>query len=92
MKTAAEQEVYRAVNMTADNHVQFQVRLYNVETAGTTWSMADMDRIVSQLERVIYGITLNEQMRFKKEFSIRLIEFEGWWQTIGIQELWKTIE
>jgi hypothetical protein len=31
-------------------------------------------------------------MRFKKEFSIRLIEFEAWWQAIGIQELRKTID
>jgi hypothetical protein len=51
-----------------------------------------MDRIVSRLEREIYGITSNEQMRFKKEFSIRLIEFEAWWQAIGVQELWKRIE
>jgi hypothetical protein len=31
-------------------------------------------------------------MRFKKEFSISLIEFEAWWQAIGVQELRKTIE
>jgi len=31
-------------------------------------------------------------MRLKKEFSLRLIEFEAWWETIGIQALWKTIE
>ena len=31
-------------------------------------------------------------MRLKKEFSIRLIEFEAWWQEIGVQELRKTIE
>jgi hypothetical protein len=31
-------------------------------------------------------------MQFKKEFSIRLVEFEAWWQAIGIQELQKTIE
>jgi hypothetical protein len=27
-----------------------------------------------------------------KERSIRVIEFEGWWKAIGVQELWKTIE
>jgi hypothetical protein len=31
-------------------------------------------------------------MRFKKEFSIRLIEFEALWQAIGVQKLWKPIE
>jgi hypothetical protein len=30
-------------------------------------------------------------MRFKKEFSIRLIKYEAWWQAIGVQELPKTI-
>jgi hypothetical protein len=92
MKTAAEEEVYGAVNMTADKREEFQVRLSDAETEATTWSIADTDRIVSQLEREIYGITSNEQMRFKKEFSIRLIEFEAWWQAIGVQELRKTIE
>jgi len=54
MKTAVEEEAYRAVNMTADKHVQFQVRLSDAEIeAGTTWSIADMDRVVNQLEREI---------------------------------------
>jgi hypothetical protein len=92
MKTVAEEEVYRAINMTADKREEFQVRLSDAETEATIWSIADTDRIVSQLEREIYGITLNKQMRFKKEFSIRLIEFEASWQAIGVQELRKTIE
>jgi hypothetical protein len=77
MKIAAEEEVYGAVNMTADNCEEFQVRLSETETEATAWSIADKDRIVSQLEREIYGITSNEQMRFKKLFSIRLIHFEA---------------
>jgi len=92
MKTAAEEEVYGAVNMTADKREEFQVHLSNAETEATTWSIANTDSIVSRLEREIYGITSNEQMRFKKEFTIRLIEFEAWWQAIGVQELRKTIE
>jgi len=92
MKTAAEEEVNGAVNMTADKPVEFQVRLSDAETEATTWSMADTVRIVSQLEREIYGITLNEQMWFKKEFSIHFIKFEAWWQAISVQELWKPIE
>jgi len=76
MKIAAKEEVYGAVNMTAPKHVEFQVRLSDAETEATTWSIADMHCIVSQLEREIYGITSNEQMRFKMELSVRLIEFE----------------
>jgi hypothetical protein len=47
---------------------------------------------VSQLEREIYVIAWNEQMWFKKEFSIRLIEVDAGWQAIGIQEVRTTIE
>jgi hypothetical protein len=53
MKTAAEEEVYGAVNMMANKCVESQVCLSNAETKATTRSMADMDRIVSQLEREI---------------------------------------
>jgi len=92
MKTAADDEAYRAANMTADKPLPFQVRLSDAETEATTWSLADTKRVTSQLEREIYGITLNEQMRFKTEFSIRLIEFETWCENIGIQALRNTIE
>jgi len=92
IKTAAEEEVYGAVNLTADKRVEFQVRLSDAETEANTWILADIDRIVSQLEREIYCITSNEQMRFKQELSIHLIEFEAWWQAIGVLELRKTIE
>jgi len=54
--------------------------------------LADTEYVTDQLEREIYGITSNEQKRFKKEFSIRMIQFEAWWETIGIQALRKTIE
>ena len=84
MKTAAKEEIYGAVNMTATKRVEIQVCLSDSETEATTWSIADRDCIVSQLEREMYGITSKEQMRFKKEFSIRLIEFEAWWQVIGV--------
>jgi len=92
MKTAAEEEAYGAVNMTADKHVQFQVCLSDAEIEATTWSISDTERVVNQLEREIYGITLKDQMLFRKEFSICLVEFEAWWQAIGVQELRKTIE
>jgi hypothetical protein len=45
-----------------------------------------------QVARETYGITSNEQKRFKKDFSIRLMEFEAWWETFGIQTLRKSIE
>jgi len=54
--------------------------------------MAGMDGVVKQLKREIYGITCNEQMWFKKEFSIHLIQFDACWQAISIQELQKTIK
>ena len=92
MQTAAEEEVYGVVNMTAEKRVECQVHLSDAETGPTTWSIADMDRIVSQLESEMYGITSNAQMRLKKELSIRLIQLEALWQTISVQELWKTIE
>jgi len=92
LKTAAEEEAYGAVNMTTDKRLQFQVRLSDAETEATTWSMPDTDHVVNQLEREIYCITLKDQMRFMKEFSIPLVKFEAWWQAIGIQKLQKTIE
>ena len=90
-KSAAEEEAYGAVNMTADKRVQFQVCLSDAVIEATTRRIADTDRVVNQLEWEIYGITLKDQMRFRKEFSIRLVEFEAWWQAIGVQELRKTI-
>jgi len=78
--------------MTADKCVEFQVRPSHVQKKATAWSIADMDRIVSHLEREIYGITSNEAMQFKKELAICLIEFEAWWQTISIQEHRKAMQ
>jgi len=92
MKNAAEEEAYGAVNMTTDNRVQFQVCLSSAEIEATTWSIADADRVVNQLESEIYGITSKDQMQPTKEFSTCLVEFEAWWQAIGVQELRKTIE
>jgi len=92
IKTAAEEEAYGTVNMTADKRVQFQVCLSDAEIEAATWSITDSNRVVNQLEREIYYITSKDQMRFMKEFSIRLVELEAWWQAIGVQELQKTIK
>jgi hypothetical protein len=92
IKTAAEDEDYGAANMSADKWLQSQIRLSDVETEATTWSLADTELVTIQLEREICGITSNEQMRFKMEFSIRMIQFKAWWKTIRIQGLWITIE
>jgi len=92
MKTASEEEVYGAVNITPNKHVEFQVRSFDAETESTTWCIADADHIVSQLEREINGIPFNEQMRFKKELSTCLIKFGVWWQAISVQELRKPTE
>jgi hypothetical protein len=84
MKTVAEDKTYGAGNMTADKGVQFQVCLFNAEIEATTWSIADMDRVVNMLEGEINGITSKEQMWLTKEFSIGLVEVEPWWQAIGV--------
>jgi len=92
LKTAVKDNTYGVANITIDNQLQFQIRLSDAETDSTTWSLADPGHVTIQLEKEIYIITLNEQKQFKKEFSIRFIEFEAWWETIGIQALRKTIE
>jgi hypothetical protein len=92
LKAAAEEEGYGAANITADKRLQFQIHLSDAETGATTWSLADTERVTIQLERENYGITSNEQKEFKKEFSIRLIEFEALWETIGIKALRKSFD
>jgi len=92
MNTAAQGEVYGAANLTAEKHVEYQVCLSDAETEATTWSIADMDHIVNQLESESYRITSNEQIQLKMAFSIGLNEYEAWWMAIGIGELQKTIE
>ena len=91
-KTAAEDEAYGVANMTADKQLQFLICLSDAETEAMTWSLADTECVTNQLKRETYSITSNEQNRFKTEFSIHLIEFEAWWETIGIQALRETIE
>jgi len=78
--------------MTADKHLEFQVPLSDAGTEATTWSIAYTDRIVSQVPSEIYGITSKEQMQFKKDLSICVIEFEAWWQAIGCPEVLNTIQ
>jgi len=92
MKTAAEEEFYWAVYVTADKRVQFQVCLSYAEIEAATWSIRDTDCVVNQLEREIYGITSIDQMQFTLEFSIHLVEFVAWWHAITVHELRKTIE
>jgi len=73
--------------VNADKHVKIQVCLSDDQTEATTWRTADTDCVANQFDRMVYGITSNEQMRLKNELSIRLIEFEACWTAIGIQEL-----
>jgi len=92
MKAAAEDEAYGAASMTADKQLQFQIPLSDAGTEATTWILADTERVTNQVEREINGITSNNQKRFKKGFSIRLIEFGDWWEIISIRALRKSIE
>ena len=66
MKTAAAKEAYGAVHMTADKRVQFQISLSDAAIEATTWNITDTDRIVNQLQREMYHITLKDQMWFTK--------------------------
>jgi len=60
MKTAAEDEACGAANMTADKQLQFQIRLSDAETETMTWSLADTESVIIQLQREIFGITVKE--------------------------------
>jgi len=92
MWTVAEDDVLEGANMTTEICVEFQVCRSHAETDSTSWSIPDTASIVHGLEREIYSITLTKQMRFKKVFSICIINCEAKWQAIGIHELRKTIE
>jgi len=56
-KSAVEKADYELVDIIAYKRVEFVVGLYDVDTVVTTWSNADIDHIVCQLQREIYIIT-----------------------------------
>jgi len=92
MKADTEEEACGVANMTGNKQLQFGNFLSDAETKATPWSLADPQWVTNQLERVIYDITANEQKVFKKEFSIRVIEFIACWEKIAIYALRKTIK
>jgi hypothetical protein len=92
MKTGSKYKTYRVANMTTNNRLRFLIPHSDADTEATAWSFTDEACVTIQLEREIYGITSNEQMWFRKKFTICLIEFEAWWESISIQTLWKTIQ
>lgn len=92
MNNSSEKVIDGVVKITANKHVQFQVLLSNAETWATTSSFADVDTVLSQLERETYGITSNEKMQCKKELSVHWIKYEAWWQSNCIEELWNSME
>jgi hypothetical protein len=47
MKTAAEDEVYGAANMTADKRLQFEICLSEAKTDATTWSLAHTECVTN---------------------------------------------
>jgi len=89
--TAIEEVVYRVANMTTNKHAEIQVLQCEDQTQATNWSMADENCVVNRPGWEIQLITSNDPTRFMQEFSIHLIQFEMWWEIIGIQKLWKTI-
>jgi hypothetical protein len=92
MKTAVEDEAHGLANMTANERLQFLSHFSDAVIDTRTWSLADTERVAIPWEREIYGITNNANEWVRKEFSIRLIGLDAWWQTISIQEFWKSIE
>jgi hypothetical protein len=48
-KIATEDKAYEAANIAADLGLQFQIHLSNAETEATTWSLADTERVTTQL-------------------------------------------
>lgn len=90
MKTDAEDKMYGVALMTPHRHVQLQVNLFNSNTVAATQIIRDTDYIENQLKREIDGITLNEQLQFKKEFYLCLFELDASWVTLSIWELQKT--
>jgi hypothetical protein len=63
---------------TANKPGQFKLDLLDADTDVTTFSIADMDHILSKLEREIYSITSHKQMPFKKGLFIYRITFKTW--------------
>jgi len=85
MKTTTDDEAYGVANMTTDKWQQVQIHVCDLETVATTWSLAGTERVTNQLEWEINSITSNEYNIFNQECSICSIEFEAWWETIGIR-------
>jgi hypothetical protein len=90
--TATEDKAYGAAKMTANMRLQFRITLSTGETDATTWSLADSERVTNLLESELCGITSNEHERFNRDFSICMIQFEAWWDTMESQVHQKTIE
>jgi hypothetical protein len=78
MRTAIQKEVYGVANIIAANNGDFNVSLSHTKTEDTTQCIADSDQVVSQVARVVCGTTSKEQMRFKRTFSLGLMEFKAW--------------
>jgi len=85
--TAADEMVYVAVNMTANNRLEFQFPWSIAETKETTRSINDTDCIISQAERENDNITSNEDLQLLKESSNHLIRSAAWKWTIDQQQL-----
>jgi hypothetical protein len=78
MKTATQGYAYGEVNITADNQLQFLIRISIEETEASTWGLCHMECITNQLERESHGITSNGQSDCKKVFAINLIDSKTW--------------
>lgn len=78
--------------MTANHSVECQVDEPCVVTGAITRCITDTNRIAIDLQREIEGITSNEQECLQQEFTIGVISYDSWWQSIGVYHHQNTIE
>jgi hypothetical protein len=84
LNTAAQEEIYRAANMIANNLVEFQVHPSDADSEAISLCITDTYHVTNQQPKEIYCIASNKQICFRKELSIPLFEFEAWSKTICV--------
>ena len=88
---ATKDEAYGVPNKMTNTPLHFLISQSDAETYPATWSFTDTEHGTNHLESEINRVTSNDQKQFNKEFSIFLIKFESWWETLSIQALRKPL-
>jgi hypothetical protein len=69
IRAAMEALVYGTEKVSTPKGRQFQVRLHRARQAATTWSNADCQKAIEQLERKIHQVTPAKNKLFDKLFQ-----------------------